>query len=200
MPLKDRCNQCGKIIKESFKVSVTRKKGKAVSEKKFCSLKCANQYSTLHGVHAKHNLEQEIKEAVEEKKEVVEKGQKIAEQQEGIGEIKQETATYGKKKTSEDVRYGKKEFKDLYSLEKKPQTEYIENQEFYVKNEKDFDKIKDTIKEIKSQEPSMARVDDSEFYEIEPETKKLKLRKMPRGVLDRLKEQKLFLSIIKCFN
>ena len=40
----------------------------------------------------------------------------------------------------------------------------------------------------------MPRVDDSEFYEIEPETKKLKLRKMPRTVLDRLKEKQILLE------
>jgi len=43
----------------------------------------------------------------------------------------------------------------------------------------------------------MSRVDDSEFYEIEPETKKLKIRKMPRTVLDKLKEKKIILDHYK---
>jgi len=203
MVLKYKCEQCGKPIKETkdfYKVSAVSKKNKVVSEKNFCSLQCVNRYSELHkdNPHAAHNLEQEIKEAVQEEKEHVEEGQKIAEQQQEVDEIKQETASYTKKAILKSQQYRKKKpSQDIYSAGKKPHPDYIEQQEFYIKNPEDFDKIKDTIQEIKSQDPSMARVDDSDVYEIEPETKKLKLRKMPRTVLDRLKEKRVILEYFK---
>ena len=135
------------------------------------------------------NLEEEIEEAIEKEKEHVEEGQKIAEQQEEVNEINQEKATYVEKETPKEAQpYEKKEV---------PPTEYIENQEFYVKNEKDFDTIKSTMQEVKSQDPSMSKVDDSDLWEFEPETKKIKLRKMPRTILDKLMEKRIVLQYYK---
>ena len=186
------CNNCGREIKPHdtyFRLSAVIKTPKEKIEKNFCSLDCANRWNLIHKgeMHLKETLEKEIKVAFEEEKEHVEKGRKAAEEQEKINEIKQGTVTYKKKEKPEvEVKY-KEEFKP---------EEYIENQEFYVKKE-DFDTIKKTIHEIKSQDPSMARVDDSDVYEIEPETRKLKLRKMPRTILDRLKEKKIILDYYK---
>ena len=137
----------------------------------------------------KETLEGEIKEAIEKEKEHVEEGQKIAEEQEKVEEIKQETAPYEKKETPKETQ--------LYEKKEVPPTEYIENQEFYVKNDKDFDKIKNTMQEIKTQDSSMSKVDDSELWEFEPETKKLKVRKMPRSVLDMLKQKQIVLDYYK---
>ena len=129
-----------------------------------------------------HGLEKEIEEAIQEEKEHVEEGQKIAEAQEQSNGVKQEMQ-----------EYQKKEQQEKYAAEK-PQIGYIENQEFYIKKDEDFDKIRETIQEIKSQNPAMSRVDDSDVYEIEPETKKLKLRKRPRMGVERLKEKKVILD------
>ncbi len=135
--------------------------------------------------HKEHDLEQEIEDAVEEEKEA-EETEKEVEHQEIIQGIKQDE--YEKKE--------KPKVEEKYKEEFKPE-EYIENQEFYVKEEEDFDTIKKTIEEIKSQDPTIASVNDSDIYEIEPETRKLKLRRVPKTVLDRLKEKKIILDYYK---
>ncbi len=137
-------------------------------------------------LQTKETLEQEIKEAIEEEKEHVEEAQKIAEEQEKIDETK-EAQPYKKVETPQEK----------YSEGKKLQTDYIDNQEFYIKNEKDFDTIKNTMQELKAQDPSMSRVDDSDLWEIEPETKKLKIRKMPRTILDMLKQKQIVIDYYK---
>ena len=134
----------------------------------------------------KETLEGEIKEAIEKEKEHVEEGQKIAEQQEKVDEIKQETTTYVKKETPKETQpYEKKEVS---------QTDYIENQDFYIKNDEDFDKIKDTIQEMKSQDPSISKVQDSDLYEIDPATKKLKIKSMSKHILEKLKSKRINLD------
>ena len=57
--------------------------------------------------------------------------------------------------------------------------------------------VKDALESVRKDMPGMPEVTDSDFYEIEPETKKLKLRKMPRTILDRLKEKKVILDYYK---
>jgi hypothetical protein len=136
-------------------------------------------------------LEQEIKEVVEKEKEHAASAQKISEEEKKVQE-----ASKGLEKTHETPDEGYKSgAKKDYA--EKPKTDYIENQEFYVKNEEDFRKIKDTLKEIKSEDSGLSRVDDSDFYEIDPDTKSLKIRKMPRSVLDRLKEKQVILDYYK---
>jgi hypothetical protein len=131
--------------------------------------------------HAHHNLEQEIKEVVEDENIDAQEGEKAAAQpHEG-------KVDYKKNEMQQENRY------DAGN----PKEDYIESQEFYIKNEKDLDKVKDTIKEIKMQESSMSRVDDSETYEFEPETKKIKVRKMPRNTLDMLKQKGIVIDYYK---
>lgn len=147
----------------------------------------------------KETLEEEIKEAVKEEKGHIGEGQKIAEQQQEINGINLKITSCEKKEVPEKIPlYRKKESpqKSVY-LAEKPQTEYIENQEFYIKNENDFDKINDAMQRLKTQDSGMSRVDDSDLWILDPETKQLKIRRMPRTVLDMLKEKKVVLDYYK---
>ena len=132
----------------------------------------------------KETLEGEIKEAIEKEKKHVEEGQKIAEEQEKVEEIKQETAKCEKKETPQAP----------YTTEKTPQTEYIENKEFYIKNKKDIGTIKNTIQEIKAQDPTISNIDDSKLYEIDPVTNKLKIKKMTKNILEKLRSKRVDLD------
>ena len=132
----------------------------------------------------KETLEGEIKEAIEKEKEHVEEAKKIAEEQEKVEEIKKETQPYKKVETQESK----------YSPEKKLQTEPKESQEFYIKNDEDFDKIKNTIQEMKSQDPTISKVQDSDLYEIDPTTKKLKIKSMSKHILEKLKSKRINLD------
>ncbi len=201
MPHETKCCQCGKTIgegKDFFKISAISNNDIA-SEKGFCSLQCVYDYSAAQkdNIHAKHSLEKEIKEAIEDKKELVEAGQKIAEQQKGVNEVMQKTEAYEKKELPKETTYKANVPESTYLQEKIPGTMYLQNQEFYIKNQADFDKINSELHQIKGQDSGMSRVDDSDLWIIEPETKKLKIRWMPRTVLDKLKEKQIILEYYK---
>jgi hypothetical protein len=193
-----QCDNCGKPIKDKddlFRLSIIGK-DKKTDEKNFCSLHCASQWSIAkhEEMHREHNIEEEIKESVEEKREILEEAKKEIEQQEILEGAKQE-------QYSKPVAYLKEHPRHEPMYKEQPQPkEHIENQEFYIKNKDDIDKIKETFaayKESMGIESGMSSVDDSDFYEIEPETKKLKIRKMPRTVLDQLKQKKVILDYYK---
>lgn len=202
MAQKFKCGNCGKEIGETddfYKVTAVMRKGNTEVIKNFCGLRCANAWNLTHkkGKPFRETLEEEIKEAVAEEKESVEEGRKIAEQQEIIREISPEVSKY------ENVRESGAE-KRIYAGNAKPEyasgaekTGYIINQDFYVKREEDIGTIQNTMKEIKSQQSGMSSVDDSDLWEIEPETKKLKIRKMPRGTLDLLKQKGILIDYYK---
>jgi hypothetical protein len=140
------------------------------------------------------SLDKEIKEneildtEVPEQAETKEKDQKNLENTAEISDTAPDEKT--EHKTYEN------KFEDSDPAEK-PASDYVTPQEFYVKNEEDFGKIKESVQEVKSQLSGMSKVDDSEFYEIEPETKRLKLRKKPRDILDRIKEKNILLEFYK---
>lgn len=132
---------------------------------------------------SKETLEGEIKKAVEKEKEFIEEGQKIAEEQK-VDEIKQEAQPYKKIEASQEK----------YKQENEPQTDSTKYQEFYVKNKEDFDTIKSTVQEIKAQDPATSKVQDSDLYELDPETKKLKLKSMSRQIIEKLKAKRVNLD------
>lgn len=69
--------------------------------------------------------------------------------------------------------------------------------EFYLRNIKDLDVIKSTIQEYKA-ERGMPALDDSDFYEVEFDTKRLKIRKKGyRDILARIKEKGVLLDYFK---
>ena len=143
------------------------------------------------------DLEKEVEEAIEEEKEHTEKAKKAAEEQEKIEEVKQPAG--GIEKTAESYKKEESAPGTVYSPQEgqKEQSDYISNQEFYIKNPEDFDKIHSTLQEFKTQDSGMSNVEDSDLWEIEPETKKLKIRKMPRTVLDILKQRQIIIDYYK---
>ncbi|MBI2135286.1 hypothetical protein HYU09_04815 [Candidatus Woesearchaeota archaeon] len=203
MVQKFKCDSCGKIIEEAgdfYKVTAVMKKGSEGIQKNFCGLSCANAWSLANKkkFSMKETLEEEIKEAVAGEKENVGEGPKIPEQQEILQDISQKTLKYEKSLQSGAMQktYSAGNAKPEYASET-GKADYIIDQDFYIRREEDIGAVQNAMKEIKSRELGMSRVDDSDLWEIEPETKKLKVRKMPRGTLDMLKQKGIVIDYYK---
>ena|SRR3989338_3300716 len=201
MAQKSKCDNCRKEIEENddvYKVTAVMKKDNIKITKNFCGLKCANAWNLTHKKEPpmKQTLEEEIMEAIVVEKDHVGEGQKIAEQHEKFEGIAIEKQYEESESSAGQEAYNQNKIQQPKYAAEPPKMDYIENQDFYIKRE-DFDAIKNTMHEIKAQELGMSSVNDSDLWEIEPETKKLKIRKMPRGTLDMLKQKGILVDYYK---